>query len=153
MCTSSAGSGGGAAGGATDGTASDTAGGATAGAASDTAGGAAGGAAAVAAGGTALGGGADVAVLPGAGNTSSEEVEQECSEYLEEGLLGVRSEVCSVPFECPPHRPAKAAALPHTKPAGLIAGTATAATVAEPREAGGLGLVAGCDGEGWVADR
>ena len=152
MCASSAGSGGGAAGGATDGTASDTAGGATAGAASDTAGGAAGGAAAVAAGGTALGGGANVAVLPGAGNTSSEEVEQECSEYLEEELLGVRSEVCSVPFECPAHRPAKAAA--HAKPAGRITGTATAATLAEPREAGGLGLGVGCDGWiSWVGER
>ena len=138
-----------------DGTASDTAGGATGGAARDTAGGAAGGAAGVAAGGTALGGGTDVstdvAVLPGAGKASSEE-EKECSEYLEEELLGVRSEVCSVPFECPAHRPAKAAA--HAKPAGLITGTATAATLAEPREAGGLGLGVGCDGWiSWVGER
>tara|TARA_B100000795_G_scaffold263511_2_gene242811 strand:- start:192 stop:566 length:375 start_codon:yes stop_codon:yes gene_type:complete len=119
--------------------ASCVASGVTGGTAGGTAGGAAGGAVGGAAdtvGGTALGGGADAAVLPGAGKWSSEEEEEDCSERVKELLLVVRSKIGSATFECPPNRPAKPAA--HAKPADLLTGTATATTVAEPRETGGL---------------
>ena len=96
--------------------------------------------------GGAVGGAADhvavfrgAAVFPGAGvRSSKEELYLEEVEPLSDSVEDVG---CASAF-CEKRLLWSANAATHTKPAGRSAGAATVTTAAEPREAGGTGLVA-----------
>ena len=95
-------------------------------------------------------GAADVAVFQGAGlRSSKEELYLKESREEKEGLEIV--EDCCASFSCEGRRFWFADAANQKEPASIRAGAATATTAAEPREAGGTGLVARPAGSGGGA--